>query len=208
MSYSTGLEIPNYAKKKKKSKSLKGNKKSSFVVSLLLSQKWFLCSFLSILPVGSLILYFAWWSFLDLSCIFPRPQTPWRHCFPHLWAFTHVFTYQVLGKSGQDASNGPWMESKDYTPGMWQWQQWGWAAPIPLLGSIVYTSLVTPALRVPSSELCGEEITEGPYTKQGAGSWHQKTQFCIWLPEGSSCSRGRRGVGIQLRWDPWDSRGY
>ena len=71
--------------------------------------------------------------------------------------------------------------------------------PSPLLGSIVYTSLVTPALRVPSSERCGEEITEGPYTKQGAGSRHQKTQFCIWLPEGSSCSRGRRGVGIQLR---------
>ena len=46
-----------------------------------------------------------------------------------------------------------------------------------------------------------EDSWRGLHTQQGAQSWHQKTWFCIWLPEGSSCGRGGRRVGIQWRED-------
>ena len=173
------------------------------MVSWFPSQIWFLCDFCPYLLWG--LPHGHFWA---TSYIFPRPQTPWRQCFPHLSVFPRRIRYSAKATGVPPVVCG-WRAKpaeKDCATGSSEegpcgTTPTGSACPRPGLCST--SPLVSPAVRVPGLELRGgvEDSWRGLHTQQGAQSWHQKTWFCIWLPEGSSCGRGGRRVGIQWRED-------
>lgn len=149
----------------------------------------------------------ALWSLLAMSYIFPRPQSPWRQCFPHLWAFPR--TYQVFGKGYWGASRGLWMKGKDYRKKLCYWQQWGgtlwdntrWQH-LPPFGLCSTYPLGKLSCEGPGLEFCGgKNGWRGLHTKQGAHPHTRRHKFTF------GCLKGHLvpGEGGEEGFD-WEDR--
>ena len=125
------------------------------MVSWFPSQIWFLCDFCPYLLWG--LPHGHFWA---TSYIFPRPQTPWRQCFPHLSVFPRRIRYSAKATGVPPVVCG-WRAKpaeKDCATGSSEegpcgTTPTGSACPRPGLCST--SPLVSPAVRVPGLELGG-----------------------------------------------------